>query len=92
MSEHHERPAVPGELCTCGRQARVVYLVVDEGGFVGPVGSCGIGDGGRGGPRPCPFCHGAIAHGFERCPRYTLRPATCELEHRPVGSPKGGAA
>lgn len=65
--EHsRERPAVAGELCTCGRPAAVVF----EGGRFGPTGWCGRSDGGaRGGP--CPFCEGGRHDG--RCPSYTLR-------------------
>jgi hypothetical protein len=64
-----ERPAEAGELCTCGRQAVVVYL----GGVLGPTGYCGIGDGGDQ-AGPCPFC-GGPRHAFEegRCPDYRLR-------------------
>ena len=67
-----ERPAAPGELCTCGRQAIVVYL----GSVFGPTGYCGIPDGGdRAGP--CPFCGGPrheTAYGDpDRCPDYRLR-------------------
>jgi hypothetical protein len=64
-----ERRAAPGELCTCGRQAIVVYL----GSIFGPTGYCGIPDGGdRAGP--CPFC-GGPRHGEpeSRCPDYRLR-------------------
>jgi hypothetical protein len=64
-----ERPAEPGERCTSGRQAIVVYL----GGAFGPTGHCGISDGGDQ-TGPCPFCggprHGELAG---RCPRYRLR-------------------
>ena len=61
-----ERPAEPGELCTCGRQAVVIYL----GGRWGPTGWCGIRDGGdRSGS--CPFCGGDRHEG--RCPQYRLR-------------------
>jgi hypothetical protein len=65
-----ERPAAPGERCTCGRQAVVVYL----GGVFGPTGYCGIADGGdRAGP--CPFCGGPRHQQPEgRCPHYRLRP------------------
>jgi hypothetical protein len=67
MSDYSERPAEPGELCTCGRRAIVVY----PGGRFGPVGDCGIRDGGdRTGP--CPFCGGA-RHVYDRCPDYRLR-------------------
>ena len=64
-----ERPAVPGELCTCGRQAIVIYL----GGTFGPTGYCGIPDGGDQ-TGPCPFCGGP--HHLEpygRYPAYRLR-------------------
>jgi len=66
-----QRPATPGELCTCGRQAIVVYLsdVFD------PTGYCGIGDGGDQ-AGPCPFCGGSRHSepaGEGRCPRYRLR-------------------
>ena len=64
-----ERPAEPGERCTCGRQAIVVYL----GSRFGPTGYCGIPDGGdRTGP--CPFCGGPRhAEPSGRCPAYRLR-------------------
>jgi hypothetical protein len=67
-----ERPAAPGELCTCGRQA----IVVDLSSIFGPTGFCGIADGGdRTGP--CPFCGGPrheTAWGDPgRCPDYRLR-------------------
>ncbi len=64
-----ERPAEPGELCTCGRQAIVVY----PGGAFGPTGDCGIRDGGDQ-TGPCPFCGGPRHGELEgRCPRYRLR-------------------
>jgi hypothetical protein len=68
-SEPLERPAKPGELCTCGRQAVVVYL----GSVFGSTGYCGIPDGGdRTGP--CPFCGGPRHSEWEgRCPNYRLR-------------------
>ena len=62
-----QRPARPGELCTCGRPAVVVHLT----GRWGPTGWCGISDGGASGP--CVFCNGP-AHDCERCPRYQLSP------------------
>jgi hypothetical protein len=64
-----ERPAAPGELCTCGRQAIVIYL----GSVFGPTGYCGIPDGGdRTGP--CPFCGGPRHSEWEgRCPNYRLQ-------------------
>jgi hypothetical protein len=67
--EPTQRPAQLGELCTCGRQAIIVYL----GGVLGPTGYCGIPDGGdrRG---PCPFCGGPRHTGPQgRCPHYRLR-------------------
>jgi hypothetical protein len=66
-----ERPAEPGQLCSCGRQAVVVFLTER----FGPVGWCGVSDGGR----RCPFC-GRGGHGEQRCPAYTLRPAPPEEE------------
>jgi hypothetical protein len=64
-----QRPAEPGELCTCGRQAITVYL----GTAFGPTGDCGIRDGGdRTGP--CPFCGGPRhQEPYGRCPQYRLR-------------------
>jgi hypothetical protein len=62
-----ERPAEPGERCTCGRQAIVVYL----GSVFGPSGYCGIPDGGDQ-TGPCPFC-GGPRHQSGRCPDYRLR-------------------
>jgi hypothetical protein len=64
-----ERPAEPGELCTCGRQAIVVHL----GSVFRPTGYCGITNGGsRSGP--CPFCGGPRhAEPYGRCPNYRLR-------------------
>ncbi len=64
-----ERRAEPGERCTCGRQAIVVYL----GSAFGPTGDCGIRDGGDQ-TGPCPFCGGPRHAELEgRCPRYRLR-------------------
>lgn len=61
-----ERPAEPGELCTCGRQAITVFLGSDHG----PTGYCGRADGGAQ-SGPCPFCGGDRHQG--RCPQYRLR-------------------
>jgi hypothetical protein len=65
-----ERPAQPGERCTCGRQAVVVYLT----SRFGPIGYCGIADGGdQAGPRP--FCGGPRHPEPDGlCPDYRLRP------------------
>jgi hypothetical protein len=67
-----ERPAQPGELCTCGRQAIVVYL----GTAFGDTGWCGLSDGGaRQGP--CPWCGDprSVREAHDgRCPSYRLRP------------------
>ena len=64
-----QRPAAPGELCTCGRQAIVVYL----GSVFGPTGYCGIPDGGDH-TGPCPFCRGPRhTEPYGRCPDYRLR-------------------
>jgi hypothetical protein len=64
-----ERPAAPGERCTCGRQAVVVYL----GSVFAPTGYCGLADGGDQ-AGPCPFCGGPrhVAP-YGRCPDYRLR-------------------
>ena len=64
-----ERPPEPGERCTCGRPAVVVYL----SSVFAPTGYCGIPDGGdRTGP--CPFCGGPRHPAPEgRCPHYRLR-------------------
>lgn len=69
-----ERPAAPGELCTCGRQAITVYLT----GLHGQVGYCGLADGGAR-ATPCPFCGEHTTHltawgDPARCPAYRLRP------------------
>jgi hypothetical protein len=62
-----QRPAEPGEVCTCGRPARVVFL----GGRYGDTGWCGLPDGGdRSGP--CPLCGQPRHQG--RCPQYQLKP------------------
>ena len=67
--EPTQRPAQPGELCTCGRQAIVVYL----GSVLGPTGYCGIPDGGDT-TGPCPFCSGPRhTEPQGRCPYYRLR-------------------
>lgn len=63
-----ERPAAPGERCTCGRPAIVVYITDDYG----PIGFCGISDGGAKGP--CYFC-GTTHHPDDPvCPHYKLLP------------------
>lgn len=72
-SETTTRPAEPGELCVCGRQA----ITVIESGRWGPTGDCGIRDGGAK-TGPCPFCGGPR---YEvRCPRYRLRLDTGQVE------------
>jgi hypothetical protein len=64
-----ERPAEPGERCTCGRQAIVVYLT----SRFGPTGYCGIADGGDQ-AGPCSFCGGPRhIEPAGRCPDYRLR-------------------
>jgi hypothetical protein len=62
----HERAAVAGELCKCGRPAVVVFMT-DR---FGAVGQCGLGDGG--GDGPCPFCGDERGHKGERCSQYRL--------------------
>jgi hypothetical protein len=63
-----QRPAQPGECCTCGRQALVVYLTERSG----EVGWCCLSDGGRGGA--CPLGGEQAGHSQEPCLSYTLRP------------------
>lgn len=65
MNDTQTRPALPGERCTCGRQATEVFITADHG----DVGYCGRSDGGQKGP--CVFC-GAPRH-VGRCPDYRLR-------------------
>lgn len=60
-----ERPAEPGELCTCGNPAAIVFVTSK-----GDVGYCQ-----RSGVTPvvpCPFCAAATVHDG-RCPSYRLR-------------------
>lgn len=68
-----ERPALPGELCTCGRQARTVFITRRWG----EVGSCDTENSGQQPVLPCPFCGATEAHqvGGEivKCPQYQLR-------------------
>jgi hypothetical protein len=66
-----ERRAELGELCTCGRQALIVYLTEAHGA----VGYCGLADGGGTPIVPCPWC-GAGPHLAEsaKCPAYQVRP------------------
>lgn len=69
-----ERPAVEGELCTCGRQA-VTVIATEE---FGDVGHCGI-DGAAFRPvLPCPWCGASDPHKQSwgdpmRCPDYRVR-------------------
>lgn len=79
-----QRPAEPGELCTCGRQAVTVYPTHDYG----DVGHCGQ-DGVAFRPTlPCPWCHATKPHTTSwgdpvRCPDYTLRPKPEEPPQAP---------
>ena len=74
MSMYSEqRPAEPGELCTCGREADVVFLTDTRDGG---VGWCGVHEV----PPilPCPFCGSATEHTTsygdrEVCPDYHVR-------------------
>lgn len=63
-----ERPAEPGDLCTCGRQAVTVHLTerYDEVGDCGQTNVAAV--------TPCPFCGSTDPH-EARCPSYRLRPA-----------------
>lgn len=74
MSASHERPAESGELCTCGRQAAVVYPTEEYG----EVGYCGIEGASFRPVLPCPWCSSTELHTQSwgdptRCPQYTLR-------------------
>jgi hypothetical protein len=69
-----ERPAVSGELCTCGRQAIVVLVTED----FGEVGWCGL-SGVMPPVTPCPFCgsegfHRTAWGDIEKCPKYRVSP------------------
>jgi len=71
----NSRPAEPGELCTCGRQAAVVYLT----DTYGAVGSCETDGAGMRPVLPCPWCGTSTPHTQSwgdpmRCPDYQLRP------------------
>jgi hypothetical protein len=68
-----ERPSRPGELCTCGRPATVVFLTE----MFGEVGHCGLP--GVDPLLPCPFCGTEETHrepwgDAARCPDYRLSP------------------
>jgi len=77
MSQHPtptQRPAEPGERCTCGRPAVIVYLTERR-----DVGYCGRPDGGAR-TVPCPFCGEETTHRSPWgdpavCPAYRVRPA-----------------
>jgi integrase len=62
-----EHTAADGELCTCGRQAVIVY-VHDDGR---ETDYCGRPDGGAT-AGPCPFC-GGERHSSGPCPKYRPR-------------------
>lgn len=72
--DFQQRPAEPGELCTCGRPA-VTVIHTEE---FGDVGHCGI-DGAAFTPvLPCPWCGTSEPHKESwgdpaRCPDYQLR-------------------
>jgi hypothetical protein len=81
MTDSTTRQAVPGDLCTCGRPAVVVYSSAE----FGDVGYCGI-EGSQGRPvLPCPWCGSTEPHTQPwgdpgKCPAYQLRAP---------GSPRG---
>jgi hypothetical protein len=78
-SSDEPRPAKPGDLCTCGRQAVTVFSSEQYG----DVGYCGI-DGSASRPvLPCPWCGATESHleswgDPARCPDYRLRPPARE--------------
>lgn len=70
-----QRPAQPGELCTCGRQAITVIPTPE----FGDVGYCGIEGAAFRPVLPCPWCGTSQPHTEPwgspgRCPDYTLHP------------------
>ncbi len=79
-----DRRAEPGEFCTCGRSAIVVYLTPKWGA----VGFCGL-EGVR--PvTPCPFCgtpepHLSSYDDPEKCPSYRVRPDCTGCDQRGEG-------
>lgn len=71
-----ERPAQPGELCTCGRPA-VTVIPTEK---FGDVGHCGLEGAAFRPVLPCPWCGASEPHTEPwgdpgRCPNYQLRPA-----------------
>lgn len=72
-----ERPAEPGELCTCGRPAVIVFCRVDDGHETGYCGVSNVTP-----VSPCPFC-GADEPHEGKCPDY---------QTTPTGPPSGGAS
>lgn len=67
------RPALPGELCWCGRAA--VFVLPMQGR--GEVGDCGRSPLRTG---PCPFCGGRREDHPGYCPEYRLRPDTVPVQ------------
>jgi hypothetical protein len=70
-----QRPADTGELCTCGRQAAVVYGTEQ----FGDVGYCGIEGAAFRPVLPCPWCGASEPHTQSwgdpgKCPDYQLHP------------------
>ena len=84
-----ERPAEPGDRCTCGREAVVVY----SSEKFGDVGYCGIEGSAARPVLPCPWCDSTTPHQESwgdpaKCPSYQLRapcPATTEETPRDAG-------
>lgn len=81
------RPAVEGEVCTCGKPAEVVF---DHPALGVEVGSCLELD-----PTPrtgaCPFCGVTGEHTTKGiCPAYSVRPAwATPTAQRALGSESG---
>ena len=74
-----QRAAEPGELCTCGHQALVVYSSPE----FGDVGYCGVEGSAQHPVLPCPWCDSPVQHKKpwgdpDRCPDYQLRPPARE--------------
>lgn len=82
-----QRPAVPGELCTCGRQTVTVY----SNERFGDAGHCGIEGAASNPVLPCPWCGTREAHKASwgdptKCPSYQLRAPVGDKTMR-AGSP-----
>lgn len=79
--DSQQRPAKPGDLCTCGRQAVTVF----SNEQFGDAGYCGIEGAAARPVLPCPWCGSSEPHKEVwgdpgRCPDYQLRAAAASAE------------